>query len=126
MADKDEPALLHIEGANLPPGASASCVFGGAASAGPAEGGDNQRMASAASAGAAAPAGVAGSVVGRTAATLSGETTALCRSPVHGARLTLPLHVVVDVPGVPTLPGLQRPSANALAFTLYDEDLPAI
>ena len=120
MADKDEPALLHIEGANLPPGASASCVFGGAASAGPAEGGDNQRMASAASAGAA------GAVVGRTAATLSGETTALCRSPVHGARLTLPLHVVVDVPGVPTLPGLQRPSANALAFTLYDEDLPAI
>ena len=115
MADKDEPALLHIEGANLPPGASASCVFGGAASAGPAEGGDNQRMASA-----------AGAVVGRTAATLSGETTALCRSPVHGARLTLPLHVVVDVPGVPTLPGLQRPSANALAFTLYDEDLPAI
>ena len=109
MADKDEPALLHIEGANLPPGASASCVFGGAASAG-----------------AAAPAGAAGSVVGRTAATLSGETTALCRSPVHGAHLTLPLHVVVDVPGVPTLPGLQRPSANAVAFTLYDEDLPAI
>ena len=68
MADKDEPALLHIEGTNLPPGASASCVFGGAASAG-----------------AAAPAGAAGSVVGQTAATLSGETTALCRSPVHGA-----------------------------------------
>ena len=34
--------------------------------------------------------------------------------------------MVVDVPGVPTLPGLQRPSANAAAFTLYDEDLPAM
>ena len=77
MADKDEPALLHIEGTNLPPGASASCVFGGAASAGAA--------APAGAAGAAAPAGAAGSVVGQTAATLSGETTALCRSPVHGA-----------------------------------------
>ena len=34
-------------------------------------------------------------MVGQTAATLSGETTALCRSPVHGARLTpdIPLYL---------------------------------
>ena len=64
--------------------------------------------------------------MGLTAATITGESVALCRSPVLSARLTLPLRIVVDVPGVPSLPGLQRASANALPFTLYDADLPTM
>ena len=41
--------------------------------------------------------------VGLTAATLTGGNVALCHSPVHGARLTLPLRLLVDVPGVTDL-----------------------